>query len=87
MNRAIVCLLAAGLLLTAGAPAWARDAKGKIKSYDETTQVVEFEDGTQYVITDKVKTTEKIKVGKQVKVTYDEQDGKNMVTALEEEAP
>ena len=84
MNRAIACLLAAGVLLTAGSPAWARDAKGKIKTYDTTTQVVTFEDGSQYVVTDKVKTVEKIKVGKHVTVTYDEQDGKNMISNLEE---
>jgi hypothetical protein len=88
MTRAIACLLAAGLLLIAGSPAWARDAKGKITSYDTTTQIVTFEDGSQYVVTDKVKTVEKIKVGKHVKVTYEEQDGKNMVSDLEEvEAP
>ena len=88
MKRAAAWLLVAGLTLTAGTPAWARDAKGKIKTYDTTTRAVVLEDGTQYVITDKMKTTEKIKVGKHVKLTYDEQDGKNMVTDLEEvEAP
>jgi hypothetical protein len=88
MKRAVACLLITGLVLGAGTPVWARDAKGKIKSYDTITRVVELEDGTQYVITDKVKTTEKIKVGKHVKMTYDAQDGKNMVTDLEEvEAP
>jgi len=84
MNRAIPCLLAGALVLSAGSPAWARDAKGKIKSYDTRTQVIEFEDGSQYIVTDKVKTIEKIQVGKQVKVTYDERDGKNLVSELEE---
>ena len=88
MNRIIACLVVAGLLLAAGSPAWARDVKGKIKSYDTTTQVVTLEDGTQYIVTDKVKTVEKIEVGKHVKVTYEEQGGRNMMTDFEEvEAP
>ncbi len=88
MNRIIACLVVAGLLLAAGSPAWARDAKGKIKSYDTTTQVITLEDGTQYIVTDKVKTVEKIEVGKHVKVTYEEQGGRNMMTDFEEvEAP
>ena len=88
MKRATAGLLALGLLFVSGMPAWARDAKGKITSYDTTTQVVTLEDGTQYIVTDQVKTTEKIKVGKHVKMTYDEVDGKNMVSELEEvEAP
>ena len=85
MNRSIASLLTVGLLVTAASsPAWARDVKGKITTYDTTTQVIEFEDGSQYIVTDKVTTIEKIKVGKQVKVTYEEQDGKNLVSELEE---
>ena len=88
MNRATACLVAAGLLLAAGSPAWARDAKGKITNYDTTTRVVTLDDGTEYVVTDKVKTVEKIKVGQHVKVTYEEQNGQNMLSDLEEvEAP
>jgi hypothetical protein len=88
MNRMIACAVALAFLATAGSPAWAKDAKGKIKTWETTTRVVTLEDGTQYVITDKVKKTEKIKAGQQVKMVYDERDGKNMVTELEEvEAP
>jgi hypothetical protein len=85
MKRVLACALVVGLLgAAAGTPAWAREAKGKIKSYEETTRVVQFEDGTEYVVTDKVKTTEKIKPGKHMKVIYDERDGKNWATDFEE---
>jgi hypothetical protein len=48
------------------------------------TQVIESENGSQYIVTDKVKTIETVEVGKQAKATYDERDGKNMVSELEE---
>jgi uncharacterized OB-fold protein len=91
MNRILACAVAAALLIaSSGSPTWAREAKGKIKSWETTTRIVTLEDGTQYIVTDEVKTTttEKIKPGKHVKLTYDEREGKNWATDLEEvEAP
>ena len=46
--------------------------------------MIESEDGSQYIVTDKVKTIETVEVGEQAKATYDERDGKNMVSELEE---
>ena len=43
-----------------------------------------LDDGSQYVVTDEVKTVEKIKVGQKVKVSYEEQNGQNMMTDCEE---
>jgi hypothetical protein len=65
MKQLVVGALAIAMLIAAGSPAFARDIKGKIKSWETTTRTVTLEDGTQYVVTDTVKTTttEKIKVG------------------------
>ena len=86
MKRPIALVLSAAVLLAVGAsaPAWAREAKGKIKTYETVTRVVTLEDGSQFVVTDKVKTVEKIKEGKMVKLTYEEQDGRNMVSEIDE---
>ena len=69
MKRAMALALSTVLVLvvSAGAPAWAREMKGKIKSYETVTRIVTLEDGSQYLVTDKVKTVEKIKEGKMVK--------------------
>jgi uncharacterized OB-fold protein len=84
MRRMLACAIAVALLFAAGTPAWARDAKGKVKSWETTTRIVTLEDGSQYVVTETVTTTEMIKVGKSVKITYEEREGKNYVTTLDE---
>ena len=84
MRQLLVGALAIAMLIATGAPAFARDIKGKIKSWETTTRTVTLEDGTQYVVTDTVKTTEKIRVGKNVKITYEEREGKNYVSTLDE---
>jgi Protein of unknown function (DUF1344) len=88
MNPILGLVFAVVVVFAVGTTAYARDAKGKVKSWETTTRVITLEDGSQYVVTDKVKTTEKIKVGKHVKMTYEDRDGKNYVDSLEEtEAP
>jgi hypothetical protein len=84
MKRIVGLVLAVALVVGVG-PAWAREVKGKVTRYDTTTRVITLEDGTQYVVTEKVKIKETIKQGTKVKLTYDEREGKNWITGLEEE--
>ena len=84
MKRIVGVVLAVALVVGV-APAWAREVKGKVTRYDTTTRVITLEDGTQYVVTEKVKVKETIKQGTKVKLTYDEREGKNWITGYEEE--
>ena len=59
--------------------AWAAEREGKITKWETTTRTVTFDDGSTYVVTDTVK-TEELKEGARIKVTYDEKDGKYVVT-------
>jgi maltose-binding protein MalE len=88
MKKLVVCALAAVFLLVASDGAWARETKGKVKTWEEKTRVITLDDGTQYVVTEKVKVKEKMKPGQNVKITYDEREGKNYASAVDEiEAP
>ena len=73
--------LAAALALPVTA-AWAADMEGKVTKWETTTRTITLEDGTQFWITDTVK-TETIKEGDRAKVTYEDRDGKKWVTIYE----
>ena len=81
MKTFVVLILAAALALPVTA-AWAGGAEGKITKWESTTRTITLEDGTQFWITDTVK-TETIKEGDNVKVTYEDRDGKKYVTTYE----
>src|SRR6266850_86750 len=59
--------------------AWAAEKEGNITKWETTTRTVTFDDGSTYQVTDTVK-TETLKEGTRIKVTYDEKDGKYVVT-------
>ena len=52
MKRVMAMLLSTAVVLAfcAGTPAWAREMKGKVKSYETTTTIVTLDDGSQYPI-------------------------------------
>ena len=81
MKTLVVLILAAALALPVTA-AWAGDASGKVTKWESTTRTITLEDGSQFWITDTVK-TETIKEGDTVKVTYEDRDGKKYVTIYE----
>ena len=78
MKRTLSALAIAALVM-APLGAWAAEKEGKITKWETTTRTMTFDDGSKYVVTETVK-TETIKEGARVKVTYDEKDGKYVVT-------
>jgi Cu/Ag efflux protein CusF len=81
MSR-VVTMLAALLLATA--VAWAADIEGKVKTWDPATKMITLEDGTQLsVAADAKMMGDQVKEGSTVKASYDEKDGKKVVTQIE----
>lgn len=71
------------LLLTASV-GWAADVEGKIKSWDPAGNMVTLEDGTQLSIPADAKVQrDQLKEGAIVKASYDEKNGKKVVTSIQ----
>jgi hypothetical protein len=75
---AIVALL----LVFAAAPAWADEISGKIQKVDAGDRTIVLEDGTQLWLGEGV-AAEAIQEGATVKASYEEKDGKKIVTEIE----
>ena len=60
----------------------AGEHKGKIISFDSGDRLVVFEDGTKVWLAEGV-AVEGLKEGTVITITYEERDGKNVVTAVE----
>ena len=75
---------AAGLisLLLAGGGAWAADLEGKVQTIVIAERMVVLEDGKQVWIAEGL-SMEELKEGAQVKVVYEERDGKLVATSVE----
>lgn len=81
MSRVVTIL--AALLLVASV-AWAADIEGKVKTWDPTTKMITLEDGTQLsVAADAKMMGDPVKQGSTVKASYNEKDGKKVVTQIE----
>ena len=78
MKKTLIVFAIAALVATP-LGAWAAEKEGKITKWETTTRTVTFDDGSTYQVTDTVK-TESLKEGARIKVTYDEKDGKYVVT-------
>lgn len=81
MSRVVTIL--AALLLVASV-AWAADIEGKVKTWDPATKMITLEDGTQLsVAADAKMLGDPVKQGSTVKASYNEKDGKKVVTQIE----
>ena len=78
MKKTLIAFAIAALVATP-LGAWAAEREGKVTKWETTTRTVTFDDGSTYVVTDTVK-TEELKEAARIKVTYDEKDGKYVVT-------
>jgi Protein of unknown function (DUF1344) len=76
---AIVALL---LVFAAAAPVWAEEISGKIQKVDTGDRSIVLEDGTQLWLGESV-SADALQEGKTVKASYEEKDGKKVVTAIE----
>jgi hypothetical protein len=85
-KRAILAgTLALVVALTAGMAAAGdmRERQGTVKTIELNQKVLTLEDGTQLHWTDTVTVTEAVKSGAVVKTTYEEKDGRLMLTRIE----
>ncbi len=81
MSRLFTLMIAVALVALAFVPvAWAADIQGKIKSVDPTGQMLTLEDGTRLTIPASLKVKrEDLKPGADVKASYEDMGGKNVV--------
>ena len=85
MRRWTVCAaaLALALVFTLGAgAAWADEVVGKIQKMDQDQRTFVLEDGTELSVAEGV-AIDSLTEGKKVKASYDEKDGKKVVTSIE----
>jgi Cu/Ag efflux protein CusF len=82
MTKAVALLVA---LLFAVSMAWAADkeVQGKVKSWDAAAGTVTLEDGTALSVPASVKERADIKEGAMVKASYEEKDGKKVISKIE----
>ena len=70
------------LLVFAAAPVWADEISGKIQKVDTSDRSIVLEDGTQLWLAESV-SADDLKEGANVKASYEEKDGKKVVTQIE----
>jgi Cu/Ag efflux protein CusF len=76
----LTCALVLGLAMVAGAG----EVTGKIQAVDSTERVITLDDGTKLWIAEGV-SIDDLREGARVKASYEERDGKNVVTSLDVE--
>ena len=79
MLKALVIALA---LVTAAAPVWAAEVSGKVQKVDMVDRIVVLEDGTELWVGDSVALAA-LKEGATIKASYEDKDGKKVVTEME----
>ena len=81
MTKSLTLLVA---LLLAASVAWAGgEVQGKVKSWDSAGGTVTLEDGTMLSVPASIKERANIKEGATVKASFDEKDGKKVVSKIE----
>jgi len=77
-----VLIIAVALVLAMSAGAFAADVEGKVQSVDTSERVIILDNGTKLWIAEGL-TMDKLKEGSNVKASFEERDGKNVVIILE----
>ncbi|HET9491412.1 MAG TPA: DUF1344 domain-containing protein [Methylomirabilota bacterium] len=81
MKKAVGIALALMLVVSVGG-AWADDIEGKIQSVDASDRVIVLEDGTRLWVAEG-QAMDDLKEGAKVKASYEERDGKKVLTGIE----
>jgi hypothetical protein len=74
--------LAVAVVLALSMAAWAGEIQGKIQKVDAGDRSIVLEDGTQVWLAEGLP-MDKLQEGKTVKASFEERDGKKIVTSLE----
>lgn len=82
MRKILGIALVMLLVVSVGLASAGSEHTGKIVTFDSGDRLIVFEDGTKVWLSEGL-TVEGLKEGAMVKVTYEERDGKNVVTAVE----
>jgi hypothetical protein len=80
--RRFVCLVLAAVLAFGVAGAWADEVSGTIQSVNVADRLVVLQDGTELWVAEGL-SLDLLKEGSSVKATYEERDGKKVVTTME----
>ena len=81
MRKALVVVLALLFVLSVTG-AWAEEVAGKVQKVEPADRMIVLEDGTQLWVAEGV-SMDKVKEGATVKASYEEKDGKKVVSTLE----
>lgn len=82
MRTNVVLVVLAVILAMCLSSAWAEEATGKIQKVDQDQKMIVLEDGTQLWIGGGV-SMDQLAEGTEVKVSYEEKDGKKWITSIE----
>ena len=70
------------LLVVSVVSSWAADVEGKVQKVDSIDRVIVLEDGTRLWVAEGL-ALDNLKEGMKVKASYEERDGKNVITNLQ----
>jgi Cu/Ag efflux protein CusF len=80
----VFAVLIAVLLGVTLAAAGGTEVQGKIKTFDAASKMITLEDGTQLSVSDDAKVqVDQLKPGASIKASYDEKDGKKVISNVE----
>jgi hypothetical protein len=80
--RSVLAITVAIVLVLSVAGAWAAEIEGKIQSVDTSDRSLVLQDGTRLWVAEGVP-MDTLQAGAEVKASYEERDGKNILTSVE----
>ena len=80
--RKVVIVTMALLLVFGVAGAWADQIRGKVQKIEAADRMVVLEDGTQLWLAEGL-SVDTLKEGSSIKASYEERDGKKVITSVE----